>query len=157
MQFRTVHAFYKLVRKAIWSCLCPSQIWIYSSSCTEPSLWLSHILTPFRFFSPAHLSPCILYCYKRNDSAQMNWRLSWANSPFAAEPTWGWWNPSLCHPLQQQKCHTQVLKLIWNTGCWLLFPVNLFFKGWALYLYCLREQTGLHKKLHTSRMMYCYG
>lgn len=141
-----------------WSCLCPSEIWIYSSSCiftfsttvTHPhsSQVLSLLLT---------LHP--LFCIATIGTIQLrwNWRLSWANSTFTAEPTWGW-NPSLCNPFQQQqKCSTQVLKLIWNTGCWLLVPVSLFFKGWALYLYCLREQTRLHKKLHSSRIINCCG
>lgn len=109
------------------------------------------------FVSPAQPSPCILYFSKRNYSAQISWRLSRANSPFAAKRTWGWWNPSPYLPLQQQKCPTQVLKLLWSTGCWLLFPLSLFFKEWTLYLYCLRERTGLQKNLHSSRMLNCYG
>lgn len=126
----------------------------------SPSLLLSHIITPFRF--GLSCSPFTLYfvLLQKERFSSDELKIIMSKLPFCSRihlRTWGWWNRFLCHPLQKQKCPTQVLKMIWNTGCWLLFSVSLFFKGWALYLHCLREQTGLHTKLHSSRMMNCYG
>lgn len=103
------------------------------------------------------LHPVFDICYKWKASAQKSQILSWATLPSTKQPKDGGKLP-LRHLLHQQKS-PHVSWLGWSEGqaAGFYLVVRLFFKGWALYSHCRREQVGLCKKLHSRRTINCYS